>query len=116
VQQNSFFSHKNNYSQYLTSISAFLKGMHIPKYALIMILLIAMVLLASASIYRERESVKSAQQSLITVQNKFETEQNNKLLLQREIKESKQNKEVITRIAQSRLGYVKPNEIVLHIQ
>ncbi len=116
MQLNSFFSHKNNYSQYLTSASAFVKGFVIPKYAMIMMLLIAMVLLAGASIYRERESVKSAQQSLNAVQNKFETEQKNKLLLQREIKESKQNKEVITRIAQSRLGYVKPNEIVLHIQ
>ena len=81
-----------------------------------MMLLIAMVMLAGASIYREHEVLKSAQQSLTATQNQFEIQQGNKLLLQREIKESRQNKEVISRLAQSRLNYVKPNEIVLHLQ
>ena len=116
MQQNNFFSHKNFYSHYVQPTSTFIKGLVVPKYILIMMLLIAMVMLAGASIYREREGLKSAQQSLSATQNKFEIQQDNKLLLQREIKESKQNKEVISRLAQSRLNYVKPNEIVLHLQ
>ncbi len=116
MQQNSFFSHKNNYSQLLQSSSAFLKGLVIPKYILIMMLLIAMVLLAGASIYREQEGLKSAQQALTATRHRVEMQQAEKLLVQHEIKESRQNKEVITRLAQSRLNYVKPNEIFLHLQ
>ena len=116
MQQNNFFSHKNFYSHYVQPTSTFIKGLVVPKYILIMMLLIAMVMLAGASIYREREGLKSAQQSLTATQNKFESQQDYKLLLQREIKESKQNKEVISRLAQSRLNYVKTNEIVLHLQ
>ncbi len=116
MQRNSFFSHKNNYSQLLQSTSTFLKGLVIPKYILIMMLLIAMVLLAGASIYREREGLKSAQQSLNHLQQRVEQQQDDKFLLEREIKESRQNKEVITRLVQSRLKYVKPNEIVVHLQ
>ena len=116
MQQNSFFSHRNNYSQLFQSSSTFLKGLVIPKYILIMMLLIAMVLLAGASIYREQEGLKSAQQSLTATQHRVEMQQAEKLLVQHEIKESRQNKEVITRLAQSRLNYVKPNEIVLHLQ
>ncbi len=116
MQQNSFFSHRNNYSRFLEPTTSFLKGLLIPKYILTMMLLMAMVLLAGASIYREREGLKSAQQSLTATRNRVERQQDDKLLLQREIKESRQNKEVITRLAQARLNYVKSNEIVLHLQ
>lgn len=85
----------------------------LPKYVWITTIMIAMALLAVATIFREHEGLRLAQSARNYSQQTRNENQVSNELMRREIKSVKQDKEAITREAQGKLNYLKPNEIML---
>jgi cell division protein FtsB len=95
---------------------ASLASLRLPNYAWIVMVLMAMALLATTAIYREREGLRSAQASFNRTQQKFQEAQLNNELLRKDLRAMQQDKNVIAREAQTKLNYVRPNEVLVVVR
>ena len=93
-----------------------LASLRIPTYAWIVMIIMAMGLLATAAIYREREGLRAAQASYQQTQQKFQATQLTNEMLRQDLQTVQQNKQAIARAAQSKLNYVRRNEVVVVVR
>ncbi|MFN7928324.1 MAG: septum formation initiator family protein [Blastocatellia bacterium] len=91
-------------------------ALRLPKYAWIGMVLLAMALLATAAIFRERDGLRAAQASYNRTQQTLQmTQQQTEVLLQ-SLQNLQQNKTVVAQEAQKKLNYVRPNEVVVVVR
>ena len=93
-----------------------LASLNIPNYTWIVMVLLAMGLLAIATMYRERISLRSAQASLNHTQQKFQAAQLNNEVLRKDLQAIQQNKNLIAQEAQNKLHYVRRNEVIVVVR
>lgn len=104
------------YPTQLVVARASLIALRLPNYTWIVMVLLAMALLATAAIYRERGGLRTAQASFQRTQQKYQDAQFSTELLRQDLQAAQQNKSVITRAAQTKLNYVRRNEIVVVVR
>lgn len=88
----------------------------LPKYAWIGMVVIAMALLATAAILRERDGLRAAQASYNRAQQRFQTAEQQTESLKQELQTLQQNKVVTAQTAQKKLNYVRPNEALVVVR
>lgn len=104
------------YSAQLVVPRAAFETLRIPNYVWVVTALLALVLLAVAAVYREREGLRRAQTSYQFTQQKVEATQLNNELLRRELQALQHDKAVIARETQEKLNYVRPNEVIVRLR
>lgn len=92
------------------------ESLRMPKYALITTTMLAFALLAGANIFRERDARHNAQVVQEQAQLQLANVQSKNVLIRQDTNALRQNKDVIARTAQNKLGYVRPNEIVVVVK
>lgn len=104
------------YPNQLVVARASLASLRLPNYTWIVMVLLAMAFLASAAIYREREGLRAAQASFTQTQQKYQEAQINNELLRKDLQTLQQDKNILARAAQTKLNYVRRNEVVVVVR
>jgi cell division protein FtsB len=102
-----------SYPNQLVVPRASLEALRLPNYFWIVTILLALALLATAAIYRERERLRVAQTSYQFTQQKVQAATLNNALLRRDFEAMKHDKNTIAQEAQTNLNYLRPNEVIV---
>jgi cell division protein FtsB len=89
------------------------EAFRLPNYVWIVMMLIAMALLATAAIYREREGLRTAQRSHQYTEQKMQEANRSNTLLRHNLQALKQDKSALAQQAQTNLNYLRPNEVIV---
>lgn len=93
-----------------------LESVRMPKYAIITTVLLALALLAGANIFREREAARAANAVKEQTQSQLANLSKNNAVIRQKTEALRHNKAIIAREAQTKMGFVRPNEIVLVVK
>lgn len=116
MKQGIYSSTTRTYPNQLFVARTSVASLRIPNYAWIGMVLLAMGLLATATIYRERQSLRAAQASYNYTQQKFQEAQITNELMRKDLQIMQQDKNTIARGAQNKLNYVRRNEVVVVVR